>query len=152
MGSISVAEYRSMLAAQKARPVSNSGRRDDLGGLFVRSGWEANVARYFNMLMKMGVVESWEYEPQVFWFLKIKRGVRSYLPDFRVKYRDESQSVFVEVKGYLDAKSKTKIARFRRYYPEYRLDVIGAKEYRAIRAKWSAAIPNWEGGKALRAA
>ena len=38
------------------RPASNnysrskSGRRDDLGGLFVRSSWEANYARYLNFL------------------------------------------------------------------------------------------------------
>jgi hypothetical protein len=29
-----------------------SGRRDDLGGIYLRSAWEANYARYLDILMK----------------------------------------------------------------------------------------------------
>ena len=122
----------------------NAGPRKDLGGIFFRSGWEANYARYLNLLKRMGVVESWAFEPTTFWFYHIKRGVRSYLPDFCVKYKGDPKHVYVEIKGYMDARSATKIARFRRYYPELKLEVIGAKEYSSLRRKWSGAIPEWE--------
>ena len=121
-----------------------SGRRDDLGGLFVRSSWEANYARYLNLLMKMGVVEHWDYEPETFWFYEIKRGVRSYKPDFRVRYKGDERLVFVEVKGWVDAKSKTKMKRMKKYYPEVKIELVGAREYRALKAKWASAITNWE--------
>ena len=132
------------------RPASNnysrskSGRRDDLGGLFVRSSWEANYARYLNFLMKLKIVSSWEYEPETFWFENIKRGVRSYKPDFRVIYSGSSDPVFVEIKGWFDAKSKTKMKRMKKYYPEVKIEFVGAKEYRAIERKWKGAINGWE--------
>src|SRR3972149_9721027 len=40
-----------------------SGRRADLG-MFFRSAWEANVARYLNFLKTHGSVKGWEYEPK----------------------------------------------------------------------------------------
>lgn len=125
---------------------TKSGYRDDLGAdNYFRSSWEANYARHLNLLMKMKVIESWVYEPETFWFLAIKRGVRSYRPDFLVQYRNEKLPVYVEVKGWMDAKSKTKIARFKKYYPQHRLEVVGEKQYRALAAKWRSAIPCWEG-------
>jgi hypothetical protein len=136
--------------ADKSYTWAAGGHREDLGGMFFRSSWEANYARYLNLLMKMKIVESWEFEPETFWFEKIKRGVRSFLVDFRVKYRNEEKPVYVEIKGFMDKKSKTKIARFQKYYPQHRLEVIGAKEYYALRDKWSSAIPNWERPKRSR--
>lgn len=120
------------------------GRRADLSDKFFRSKWEANYARYLNLLMKMGVVVSWEFEPETFWFHEIKRGIRSYLVDFKVQYKGEARPVYVEVKGWMDPKSKTKIARFKKYYPQHRLEVVGEKEYGALKRKWSSAIPGWE--------
>lgn len=148
-----VRDQRSLRMAKiaAARPSTNSysrtkgGRREDLGDVHFRSSWEANYARYLNLLMRMKVVTSWEFEPKTFWFENIRRGVRSYRPDFLVQYANESKPVYVEVKGWMDPKSKTKIARFRKYYPEEKLEVVAAKEYRSIAAKWSSAIPNWEG-------
>lgn len=69
------------------------------------------------------IILDWEYEPQTFWFEKIKRGTRSYLPDFKI-YRNNSSHYWVEVKGYMDQKSRTKIKRFGLYYPEEELLVI----------------------------
>lgn len=120
------------------------GHREDLGGVYFRSAWEANYARYLNLLMKMGVVKSWAFESETFWFENIRRGVRSFLIDFKVQYVSEERPVYVEIKGYMDKRSKTKISRFRKYYPQHRLEVIGSKEYYSMRNRWSSAIPNWE--------
>jgi hypothetical protein len=122
---------------------NKAGLRADLG-IHVRSNMEANVARFFNRLQKIGAIEYWQYEPETFWFLAIKRGVRSYKPDFKVKYKGEEKPVYIEVKGHMDAKSATKIKRFRKYYPQHRLEVIGTREYDGIRRKWKSAIPTWE--------
>jgi hypothetical protein len=120
------------------------GHREDLNGTYFRSAWEANYARYLNLLVKMKVVEYWAFEPETFWFENIRRGTRSFLIDFKVKYANEDKPVYVEIKGYMDKKSKTKISRFRKYYPQHRLEVIGAKEYYALRDRWSSAISTWE--------
>ena len=84
---------------------------------------ELGYARKLEMLKSTGAIKDFEHEPRVFWFLEIKRGIRCYLPDFRVDNLDGS-SHWVEVKGYMDAKSKTKINRFRKYYPEEKLVVV----------------------------
>lgn len=128
-----------------------AGYREDLGPIYFRSRWEANYARYLNWLMANGEIESWEYEPDTFWFEAIKRGVRSYKPDFKI--REKGKTYYVEVKGYMDAKSATKIKRMRIYYPDIELRVIAQKEYRDISRSVSALIPEWEtqvSGKRLR--
>lgn len=132
------------------RSRTRGSHRSDLGDVFFRSSWEANYARYLNLLVKMKVVDSWEFEPETFWFENIKRGVRSYLVDFKVQYAGELKPVYVEVKGWMDPKSKTKIARFRKYYPQHKLEIVGEKEYRSIQKKWASAIPNWETAKSSR--
>ena len=125
------------------------GRRPDLGETFFRSRWEANYARYLNLLMKMGVVEKWEFESQTFWFDGIKRGVMSYLPDFKVWYKN-SPPVFVEIKGWVQAKDRTKWKRMAKYHPTVKLEIVAEKEYRAIARKWASAIPTWEHQKSGR--
>lgn len=120
-----------------------SGKRSDLGDIHFRSGWEANYARYLNFLMKQNVIWNWEYECETFWFNEIKRGVRSYLPDFKV-WQTPTKFYFVEVKGYMDSKSKTKIKRMAKYYPKVKLEVVGRKQYFEIKVKLSKLIPNWE--------
>lgn len=122
-----------------------AGYREDLGPIWFRSSWEANYARYLNWLLARSEIEAWEYEPETFWFEKVKRGVRSYKPDFRV--HEKGRTYFDEIKGYMDAKSKTKIKRMRIYYPETELRVIGAKEYRAIAKVMSRMLPNWESAR-----
>jgi predicted nuclease of restriction endonuclease-like RecB superfamily len=111
---------------------------------YFRSIWEANYARVLEYLKNLGDVESWEHEPKTFWFEAIKRGVRSYLPDFRVNYTDGSH-VWVEVKGWMDPKSLTKIKRFRKYYPEEPLVVISEEWYRKNK-NMRLLIPDWETG------
>lgn len=134
-------------AASTIHTRAAGGRRDDLGDIWFRSSWEANYARYLNLLMKLGIVVEWKYEPQTFWFEAIKRGVRSYLPDFVVVYKNDPVPVYVEVKGWVQAKDHTKWKRMKKYHPHIRLEIVGKKEYEAIKRKWSSAIPFWEDGK-----
>ncbi len=86
----------------------------EIGGKrhYFKSLWEANYARFLQWLKEQGKIENWQYEPDTFWFDKIKRGVNNYTPDFKithlkpVKYIDgrSSQFEYVEVKGYMDSK------------------------------------------------
>lgn len=110
---------------KKSRSFNFKSRWMALGSntIYVRSGWEAKVAIYLQKLQEGLQIAKWEFEPHTFWFLNIKRGVRSYLPDFKVTNLDGSH-YWLEVKGYMDAKSKTKIKRFRKYYPEERLIIL----------------------------
>lgn len=112
------------------------GRRTDLGGQFFRSRWEANYARFLNF----SKIE-WTYEKKTFWFLKIKRGVRSYTPDFFIPSLNE----FHEVKGWMDAKSQTKLKRMKKYYPDTKVIVVGKEWFAAAnRQGMCSLISGWE--------
>lgn len=102
--------------------------------IFFRSNWEARVAKYLQLLKEQGAISEWEHEPQTFWFEEIRRGTRSYLPDFKVT-RPCGSYYWVEVKGYLDRKSRTKIKRFRKYYPEEQLVLLDEKWFAQNSAK-----------------
>ena len=121
---------------------AKQGTREDLG-IFVRSAWEANYARYLQWLKENDAIADWEYEPKVFEFTAIKRGTRSYTPDSKVTNLDGSVE-WHEVKGWMDAKSKTRIKRFRKYFPEEKLVIIDEDFYRAIRNQCKYLVPNWE--------
>lgn len=105
----------------------------DIGGnvFFARSSWEANIASYLQFLLENHEIKGWEHEPETFWFEEIKRGVRSYLPDFKVT-ENNGDIRYIEVKGCMDKKSATKINRMAKYYPEVKLEIISAREYKAI--------------------
>jgi hypothetical protein len=120
------------------------GRRDDLDGKYFRSAWEANYARYLNWLISIGQIAKWEFEPDVFEFHAIKRGTRSYLPDFKV-YGCDGSIEYHEVKGWMDQKSKTKLDRMAKYYPEVKIVLIDKDVYRAIAKQVKGFIPFWEG-------
>ena len=65
-----------------------SGKREDLGGLFFRSAMEANVARVFEALRQRAAIIAWWYEPHVFTFAHygFNRGPWAYTPDFLVQW------------------------------------------------------------------
>jgi hypothetical protein len=109
--------------------------------IFARSRWEANIAAYFEFLKKNNEIKDWEHEPTTFWFLEIKRGIRSYKPDFLITRNDGTQ-YYEEVKGWMDDKSKTKLNRMRIYYPKIDIRVLGEDRYKAI-SKNKSVIPNW---------
>lgn len=138
------------------------GKRKDCDNLFFRSGWEANVYRWF----KHGDLASVEYEPYTFTFFQFghKSGTTHYIPDFKIT--DRSGNVkWVEVKaGYMKPQDKTKIRRFKKYYPDEfkKLTFITKNSkcksaeffksqgvpvlayYDELQSKFSHTIPNWE--------
>lgn len=133
---------------------TKTGFRTDIQ-LNVRSNWEANFVRILN-----AYDIKFEFEPTVFSF-PIKRGTKGYTPDFFINKTGE----WVEIKGYLDTKSKVKLKRFKRYYPrefekliciisKYSKDAREFMEelevpvviyYEDIRTEYSSLVLNWEG-------
>lgn len=136
-------KYRSKISKAVGYSRCKHGRREDLGGQYFRSSWEANYARFLNLLISQKQIEKWEYESETFWFENIRRGVRSYTPDFKITEHN-GNVYFVEVKGWMDARSKTKIKRMAKYHPKVELRVVDAKAYREIAKKLGGAIPDWE--------
>jgi hypothetical protein len=67
------------------------------------------MCRYWNY-----IEVNWKYEPKEFEFTTIKRGTRFYKPDFYLPKTDR----WVEIKGYLSSGDKTKLRRFKKYYPD----------------------------------
>lgn len=133
---------------------TKTGYRKDLG-IVVRSGWEANVLR----VLKAHKIK-YEFEPKIFYY-PIRRGTKAYTPDIYLSRTRE----WIEVKGYLDNKSKTKIKRFKIYYPQEFAQftmIIGksSKDARRFCAEigvpnvlfyeefskyYKESLPNWEG-------
>lgn len=116
---------------------SKSGYREINGRKqYFRSSWEANTARLLDFQGR-----KWEFEKKTFWFENIRRGTRSYLPDFYLPEED----LYIEVKGYMDSKSITKLKRMDKYYPEVNIEVWG-KEFFADLKKQGIGklIPGWE--------
>lgn len=132
-------KHRGMFGGRAVK--SKGGKRSDLGNVYFRSAWEANYARYLNWLQKNGEIDSWTFEKDTFDF-PVRRGGRFYTPDFKV-FKSGAHH-YVEVKGWMDPKSKTKLQRMAKYFPNERVDVVGYKEMRAI---WKAVrfFVNWEG-------
>ena len=122
---------------------SKGGKRADLGGLYVRSAWEANYARYLNWLVAQGVIAAWEYEPDTFWFHSIKRGTRSYCPDFKI-FNNDGTIGYHEVKGWMNQRSRTQLKRMARYHPSVKVIVVDADAYRAIARQVKKLLPYWE--------
>lgn len=121
---------------------SGGGKREDLGGLYVRSSWEHNYILYLNWRKEHGQIVKWEYEPETFEF-PVKRGNRSYLPDFKVFFPDGHYE-WHEVKGYMDASSKTKLKRMAKYYPEEIVVLIDGPVYKDIARIFKKILPGWE--------
>ena len=90
---------------------------------FFRSQWEKKYAKYLAFLKKINDIQDWDHEPYTFWFDGIKRGVVSYLPDFKVIKKDGTH-YWVEVKGFMDKKSATKLKRMKKYFPEEEVRLI----------------------------
>ena len=103
------------------------GYREDIG-LYVRSSWEANVARFFKFMHL-----DYQYEPEQF---EILSGV--YIPDFRV------DGTYIEVKGWMRDDARQKIEEFRSTYPSKSLVLIDQEMYRHIEREFRTRIPEWE--------
>lgn len=120
----------------------NGGTRDDIG-FYVRSAWEANYCRYLKWLVSIGEIISWEYECDTFEFNGIKRGSRFYTPDFKITEKDGA-IVYHEIKGYMDARSATKLRRMGKYHPDIKVILVDADAYHAIERKVKHIVENWE--------
>ena len=137
--------------APKVRRGSWGAKWVEIGGqkLFARSIWESNYARYLEWQKSIGEIQSWEHEPHTFWFDNIKRGVRSYLPDFRVVLKSGAVE-WHEVKGWMDAKSATKIKRMAKYHPKETLRVFSAPWFKAAASNLASIVPGWETKRSTR--
>lgn len=93
--------------------------------IYFRSQWEFYYSLFLEKLKQEGKITEWKHEPKCFWFNEIKRGVRSYLPDFCITHKDGTEE-WSEVKGYFDSKSQTKMKRMAKYYPEVKIRLVGA--------------------------
>lgn len=111
---------------------------------YYRSRWEANYGRYLQWLKERGEIIDWLHEPETFWFEAIKRGVRSYLPDFRVFEKDGTSKLH-EVKGWMDARSKTTLRRMAKYHPNETIVLIRERDYNLIARQLGRLIEGWEG-------
>ena len=113
-----------------------AGKREALGGLFVRSRYEACYALYLRWQQI-----PFEYEPRRFEFPGIKGRNYSILPDFYLTAEDR----YVEIKGWMDRDSRIRIQRFRKWYPLVRLDVVDHTFFRALcRQRVCQLIPAYE--------
>lgn len=102
--------------------------------IYFRSLWEANYALYVDYLVKTDIIKKWEFEVDTFWFHNIKRGVRSYLPDFKITNNDDTIE-YHEVKGYMNPKSATKLKRMKKYYPHIKIVLVDEHAYKELKNK-----------------
>lgn len=116
----------------------------EIGGKrnFYRSRWEYRYALYLEFMKKHGHILEWEHEPKTFWFEDIKRGTNNYKPDFRVVFPSGNEE-WIEVKGYMDSKSATKIKRMAKYHPDVKLRVIGKEWFKQNGSKLKNIILGW---------
>ena len=144
-------DFFAMLGPERLREFSQSELGSKMLRIFFRSKMEANVARYLEALRTSRIylegrsVANWLYEPCRFGFPN-PRGVREYVPDFLVLYNGRPFE-FVEVKGYMDKASRTKLNRFAKNFPDLHTNhfrLIDESNYKAIARKLGPSIPGWE--------
>jgi len=150
------AKQKQYKKAKRARTAytAKTGIRDDIN-FFVRSTWEANFIRF----LKHKNIE-FQYEPKMFTFDNIRYGTVSYIPDFYLPKED----IWIEIKGWLQPKSKCKMRRFKKYFPDdfKKLKFICLKEdnlvdkffkeigcepycyYNELVSQYGKVIENWE--------
>jgi|ERR1700722_4646198 len=114
--------------------INSIGSWCEIGGkrFYARSKAETRYAIQLQFLKDSKLILDWNHEPTTFWFEEIKRGVRSYKPDFQVRENDGTWW-WAEVKGFLDGKSRTKIKRFAKYYPGETLRIIDSRTLMPIK-------------------
>ena len=117
----------------------------EIGGYrkYYRSKWEANYARYLQFLKDNKAIKDWKHETKTFWFKGLKRGTMSYLPDFLVINNNDKEE-YHEVKGYMDAKSATKLKRMKKYHPEVVMVLIQADWFKRNNKLGKSLFKDWE--------
>ena len=109
---------------------ARGGRREDLGGMYFRSCWEANFARILNYAGR-----SWQYESESFIFLDGS----TYTPDFLC------EGVYYELKGRMTKACEKKLSFMKLEYPHVRLELIDYAKYADLRVRYKNLLPHWEG-------
>lgn len=116
----------------------------EAGGYWItyKAKAELRFAEHLQFLLEDGQIAFWEYEPHgsTFWFESIRRGVRSYKPDFRV-VTNTGQIQWYELKGYLNPKSMTKLRRMKKYHPDEIIILVMMRDDRRDREKIDAIRP-----------
>lgn len=105
----------------------------NLGGVdyVFKSSWEAEIGRRLQNLLCKGDILKWGYETKHFVFNDIKRGIRSYCPDFEIQMCN-GENLYIEVKGWKMPQAMKRIAMFRERYPNIKFYLIDEKEYGKI--------------------
>ena len=118
---------------KSTKTYTKSGYRKDLAH-YVRSSWEADMARVFRHL-------GWDYqyEPRTFELVKQSGSTITYTPDFFIP----EQNTFYEIKGWMDNVSAEKIALFHEQYPEQNLIVVDKTLFAEFQVKY-ADLFEWE--------
>jgi len=88
-----------------------------------RSSWEHRVAKMLEFMVDHHAIQKWTYEQKTFHFDQVKKGNMAYIPDFWVLFNDNTEAI-LEVKGYMDQRSGTKLKRFLQFYPDQNLILI----------------------------
>lgn len=109
---------------------------------YFRSRWEYRYALYLDFMKKHNHIIDWFYEPHTFYFEGIKRGTNNYKPDFKVIFPSGNEE-WIEVKGYMDAKSATKIKRMAKYFPDVKLRVVSGDWFSTNALMLKKVLKNW---------
>ena len=105
-------------------------RKDISKTIYFYSRWEANFARLLNYL---GI--EWVYEPKTF-----DLGSQNYTPDFYLP----KFNTYIEVKNFLWKYSRIRDEKFRKLYPNIKLNLLLKEDYSKLENKYSPLIKNWE--------
>jgi len=110
---------------RSSTPFKSKAEWKEIGGkrIFFRSKMEFRYALLLQYMKDANEILDWKHEPQTFYFEGIRRGVTNYKPDYKV-YNLDGTHFWVEVKGWLDPKSKTKLKRFKKYFPQEKLILV----------------------------
>ena len=109
---------------------------------YARSQAEKKFGLFLNYLKQHAIIKYFAHEPRTFWFEGIRRGCVSYKPDFLVEENDGSHW-WAEVKGYMDAKSATKLKRFAKYFPDEEIRVIDSTWVAKNSTKLKGLVKGW---------
>jgi hypothetical protein len=112
---------------------------------YMRSMMESNFAWFLETLTSIGEIRDWTYEPKPA-FEFPTRANNTYLPDFQIWTKD-GETIFYEVKGYLDSRSKIKLNRMKKYHPLVNIEIIDKKKMSLIKEQFKSLVKNW--GKPL---
>ena len=112
---------------------TKAGYREDLEH-YVRSSWEADLARVFRYL---GL--TYQYEPRTFELIDEDGESLTYTPDFYVPALDQ----WYEVKGWMDSVSARKIALFQAQYPNHHIIVVDKTLFAEFQLQYAGLVA-WE--------